>query len=155
MRERRPVRVQSATPDQEASDGIRLRNSPLVSAALRMAPMTLLPSQSSGAPILGQVVGIVTGAMSGPSVLDNGVKHEAALEWWPANHPRLQATRTFSSRSGGLYPCFSFTAGVGLDAIAPELVRKCIETHLPPDRLGLGKVAEQSEWLWVKQTGSA
>lgn len=113
---------------------------------------------SSGYP--GLTVDIASGALSGLSGLDIDVQHDAHSASWLAAHPQVPSTPRFRPGRGGLYP---LPAGVGLNAIVPEplrnLVRKCIEMHLPLDWLALLSVAEQSErdilLSWVKQTGPA
>src|SRR5689334_3538050 len=51
----------------------------------------------------GPLIGIATGAMSGVSVLDVDLKHDAALAWWQANEARLPRTRAYRTRSGGIH----------------------------------------------------
>jgi hypothetical protein len=61
----------------------------------------------------GSLIGIATGAVSGIDVLDIDVKHETAPAWWKAASRRIQATRTYRTRSGGLHVYFQHAEGVG------------------------------------------
>jgi hypothetical protein len=61
----------------------------------------------------GPLIGVSTGAMSGVSVLDIDLKHDAALAWWRANEPRLPRTRAYRTRSGGVHLYFLHATGVG------------------------------------------
>jgi hypothetical protein len=59
------------------------------------------------------LVGIATGAVSGISVIDIDVKHDAALAWWRANEHRIPATRSYRTRSGGVHLYLLHAAGLG------------------------------------------
>lgn len=58
------------------------------------------------------LIGIPTGAVSGVSVLDIDVKHEAATAWLKAAEPRLPPTRTYGTRSGGAHLWYRHADGV-------------------------------------------
>lgn len=60
----------------------------------------------------GPLIGIATGTVSGISVLDIDIKHDAVRAWWQENHQQLPRTRTFRSRSGGLHLYFIHTPGI-------------------------------------------
>jgi hypothetical protein len=60
----------------------------------------------------GSLIGVVTGARSGVSVLDVDPHHEEAGRWWRANHQRVPATRTFRSRRGGFHLYFQHRNGI-------------------------------------------
>lgn len=59
-----------------------------------------------------ELIGIPTGAVSGLSVLDIDVKHQAATAWLKAAEPRLPDTRTYATRSGGLHIWFTHADGI-------------------------------------------
>ena len=58
------------------------------------------------------LVGIVTGAASGISVLDIDRKHDAACMFWQRNRDRLLPTRAFITRSGGLHLYYRHHDGI-------------------------------------------
>jgi hypothetical protein len=58
------------------------------------------------------LIGIPTGAVSGLSVLDIDVKHQAAAAWLKAAEPRLPATLTYATRSGGVHIWFHHADGI-------------------------------------------
>ncbi|MDE2582748.1 MAG: bifunctional DNA primase/polymerase [Rhodospirillales bacterium] len=60
----------------------------------------------------GALIGMPTGPLSGVSVLDVDVKHDAARAWWIANEIRLPTTRTYRTRGGGLHLYFRHAPGV-------------------------------------------
>jgi hypothetical protein len=61
----------------------------------------------------GELIGIVTGTVSGVWVVDVDVKHREGCDWWRANHHRLLPTRTYQTRSGGLHLYYRNGDGIG------------------------------------------
>lgn len=64
----------------------------------------------------GPLIGIATGQASGVGAVDIDLKHDAALAWYQANHPRLPVTRTYRTRSGGLHLYLTHAPGIGCSA---------------------------------------
>ncbi len=60
----------------------------------------------------GALIGVPCGPLSGISVLDVDVKHDAARAWWIKNEIRLPTTRTYRTRGGGLHLVFRHAEGV-------------------------------------------
>ncbi len=59
----------------------------------------------------GPLVGVATGEASGFDVLDLDHQHGAG-NWWAENRPRIPATRTHRTRSGGLHLIFRHRPGL-------------------------------------------
>lgn len=72
------------------------------------------------------LIGIPTGPESGFDVLDVDVKHPAARAWLAAAEPRLPATRTYRTRSGGLHLLFRHVEGV---RNSESLIAKGVDTR--------------------------
>jgi hypothetical protein len=60
----------------------------------------------------GDLIGIVTGARSGVSVVDLDRKHQNAVAFWQENHRRLLPTRCFATHSGGLHLYYRHRDGI-------------------------------------------
>lgn len=61
----------------------------------------------------GPLIGIATGAVSGIDVLDIDIEHEPAVAWWSEASKRIQPTRAYRTRSGGLHAYFRHAEGIG------------------------------------------
>jgi len=72
------------------------------------------------------LIGIPTGPASGFGALDIDVRHDAARAWLVAAEPRLPATRTYRTRSGGLHLLFRHVEGV---RNSESLIAKGIDTR--------------------------